>query len=333
MAITSIGDLSQTLSLKRQNAALKLLMQEKGQEVTTGRVADAGRALRGDFAPLAAIDTSLARLEGFLAATTEAGTVAGVMQTTLTTLSDLASDLASSLLTTAGSGLQQQVTSLGQDARQRLESAMGMLNTQFADKALFSGVESGRPPLPDAASFLTTLEGVVAGAVSAADVELMLTTWFEDPAGYAALYQGGAPRAAMEIGPGDQVTIDVTALDPGIRDTLKGLSMAALLDRGVLQGVPSGRADLARHAGLSLTDTASARTLLSAEVGLAEERILQAKTRNGAETSALQIARTTLVEAGPYEAATRLEQAETQLEALYSVTVRLSRLSLSDYLR
>lgn len=331
--MTSIGDLGQSLSMKRQNAALKLLLQEKGQEATTGRVADAGRALRGDFVPLAAIDTSLARLEGFRAATTEAGTAAGVMQTALTAMSDLASDLASSLLTAAGSGLQQQVTSLGQDARQRLETAIGVLNTQFAEKALFSGVETGRPPLPDAAAFLATLDGVVAGAGSAADVEVMLTAWFEDPGGYAALYQGGAPRAAMEIGSGERVLIDVTALDPGVRDTLKGLSMAALLDRGILQGQAVGRADLARRAGMSLTQTASARTLLQAEIGLAEARIDQAAMRNSAETSALQIARNSLVAADPYEAATALKQAETQLEALYSITVRLSRLSLADYLR
>jgi len=328
----SIGDLAQTLSMKRQNATLKLMMQEKGQEVTTGRVADAGRALRGDFAPLAAIDTSVARLEGFRAATTEAGTVASVMQTALTTLSDLSSQLASSLLTAAGSGLQQQITSLGQDARQRLETAIGVLNTQFADKALFSGIETGRPPLPDALAFLTTLEGVVAGAISAADVEEMLTGWFDSPTGYDATYQGGAPRAAMEIGPGEQVSISITARDEGIRNSLKGLAMAALLDRGVLQGQAVGRADLARRAGLSLTDTASARTLLSAELGIAEARIDQAATRNGAEMSALQIARTSLVAADPYEAATRLEQAETQLQALYSITVRLSRLSLADYL-
>jgi flagellar hook-associated protein 3 FlgL len=333
MTMTSIGDLAQTLSMKRQNAAMKLLMQEKGQELTTGRVADAGRSLRGDFSPLAAIDTSLARLTGFRAATTEAATLANVMQTALTTMSDLSSQLASSLLTAAGSGLQQQITSLGQDARQRLETAMGMLNTQFADKALFSGIVSEVPPLPDAATFLTTLESVVAGALSGADVETMLTTWFDDPAGYAALYQGGPPRAAMEVGPGEQVTIDITALDPGIKDTLKGLAMAALIDRGVLQGQPTGRADLARRAGLSLTDSASARTLLSAELGIAEARIDQAATRNAAETSALQIARTGLVASDPYEAATRLEQAETQLQALYSITVRLSRLSLADFLR
>lgn len=333
MSLTSVGDLGQSLSMKRQNAALRLLVQEKGQEATTGRVADAGRALRGDFAPLAAIDTSLARLEAFRAGTTEASTIASVLQSSLATLSEMSSDLASSLLTTAGSGLPQQVSALGQDARQRFETGIGVVNAQFADRALFSGVESGRTPLPDAATFLNTLEGVVAGAVSAADVELALTTWFEDPAGYAALYQGGAPRSALEIGPGEQVSIQVTALDPGIRDTLKGLGMAALLDRGVLQGQALGRADLARRAGLSLTETASARTLLASEIGIAEGRIEDAATRNSAETSALKIARNRLVEADPYEAATQLRQAETQIEALYSITVRLSRLTLSDYLR
>jgi flagellar hook-associated protein 3 FlgL len=35
----------------------------------------------------------------------------------------------------------------------------------------------------------------------------------------------------------------------------------------------------------------------------------------------------------PYEAATKLEAAQSQLEALYTVTARLSRLNLVDFLR
>jgi flagellar hook-associated protein 3 FlgL len=47
----------------------------------------------------------------------------------------------------------------------------------------------------------------------------------------------------------------------------------------------------------------------------------------------LEIARADLVAIDPFEAATRMEAAQTQLETLYSVTARLSRLSLVDFLR
>ena len=42
---------------------------------------------------------------------------------------------------------------------------------------------------------------------------------------------------------------------------------------------------------------------------------------------------TEIVAADPFDAATGLQAAEAQLEALYTLTARLSRLSLTEYLR
>ena len=54
--------------------------------------------------------------------------------------------------------------------------------------------------------------------------------------------------------------------------------------------------------------------------------------RNAAEASALQIARNGLVAADPYDTATAIQAVQTQIETLYTLTARLSRLSLTDYL-
>ena len=61
--------------------------------------------------------------------------------------------------------------------------------------------------------------------------------------------------------------------------------------------------------------------------------LLGASARNGAETSALEIARTDILAIDPYRTATELQSTETRLETLYTLTARLSRLSLSEYLR
>ena len=71
---------------------------------------------------------------------------------------------------------------------------------------------------------------------------------------------------------------------------------------------------------------------IRAMVGGFEGQIEGARARNGAEISALQIARSEIVRVDPYEAATELQAVETQLESLYAITARLSRLSLVDYL-
>ncbi len=332
MTMISLGDMAQSTMLRRQNTALKADMQAAANELTTGKVADIGRAVRGDFSALAAMDASLARLGAYRGATTEAGMMAGVMQTALGTISGLATGLASGLLTAAAAAQPAQVDAAGADARQRLGSALSALNTRLADRAIFSGTQTDRTPLPDADTLLIAVETATTGAVSGADVEAAVTAWFADPAGFAALYQGGPARSAKTIAPDETATLDITATDPGLRSTLAGLVMGALLDRGALPGQPNARADLAQRAGGALIASASDRIMVAARLGSVEARIEQASTRNAAETSALQIARLGVVAADPYEAAARLEAAETQLQSLYTITARLSRLSLVDYI-
>ncbi len=46
----------------------------------------------------------------------------------------------------------------------------------------------------------------------------------------------------------------------------------------------------------------------------------------------MEIARTELIGADPYDTATEMEAVQGQLETLYTVTARLSRLSLADFL-
>jgi flagellar hook-associated protein 3 FlgL len=89
---------------------------------------------------------------------------------------------------------------------------------------------------------------------------------------------------------------------------------------------------VARGFSVVLLEAADARGALAARIGTAQERIANATTRNSAEATALQIARIGIVSADPYEAATALTEAESQLDTLYAVTARLSRLSLANYL-
>mgnify|MGYP006193710875 CR=1 FL=1 len=57
------------------------------------------------------------------------------------------------------------------------------------------------------------------------------------------------------------------------------------------------------------------------------------QARNSAEITALELARAKIVSVDPFEAATKVKEAQTQLEMIYAVTARLSSLSLMEYLR
>ena len=137
-------------------------------------------------------------------------------------------------------------------------------------------------------------------------------------------------RAAVENAKAAQ---PVTAEDPAIRRTLAGLAMAGLLDRGLFSGSPDTRRHIAVMAGEVLHGSTDERVHLAAEVGHAEQRLAEAQARNGAEQAALGIARSALISADPFAAASGLEAARLQLETIYAVTARLSGMSLLGMLR
>lgn len=334
MSAISMGDMARSFMLRRHTADLKQTMQRLTNEVATGRVGDTAARVSGDLAPISGIDASLARLKGYGAVTAEAGLFTGAMQTALGAMNNLAAGLSNALISTSTGGSDALIDAAGKDAEQKLQTTVSMLNTRFGDRTLFAGTETTGTAMVDSDTLLTALTAAVAGAVSAQDVETAVTTWFASPTGYEALaYQGGNVLAALAIAPGEETSIDITANDPALRDTIKGLAMAALLNRGVLAGQSAGRQDLARRAGLSLLENQSDRTHVAARLGLVEAQIDAAATRNSNETTALQIARNGITEADPYETATRLDETEAQLEKIYAITARLSRLTLLDYLK
>ncbi len=160
-----------------------------------------------------------------------------------------------------------------------------------------------------------------------------MDAWFADAGGFAAtVYQGGDPLAPVPIGRDQSARIDVTALDPAIVGTIKSLAMASLLARGVLAGSDVARSDLAKRAGEDLAGNQSTMAELEARLGTTEANILAASVQNDAEKSALETARLGLLSVDPYETAAKLQEAQTQLETLFALTARMSRLSLVNYL-
>ena len=308
MSMISLGDLAQSFMLRRQNTDLKSDLQRLTTEMTTGQATDVGRHIGGDYAPLAGIDASLARLQGYKSATSEAGLLSGAMQTVLGAVEGMASSLGPQLLAASSAATTTQINAVGADARQKLGTAVALYNTDISGRALFAGKSTDGRATIDVDSLLAALGTEIIGATSAPDIETRVTAWFNAPAGYASLgYLGDDPLQPLAIAPGETADLGFTAADPGIRDTLKGLAMAALLDRGALAGNIQARADLARRAGENLLNSQTSRADMAARLGTAEGQISAATSRNSAETSALQIARNGITDVDPYETASKLE--------------------------
>lgn len=333
MTRISVGDASLTNILARQGADLRSQVLRASQEVTSGKHADIGAALRGDFSPLLAIDASLSRLAAYGSNTTDAAFQTAAQQSAIAGLSQLATGIGTALMAARNFSTPAQIDTLAADAKGRLASAIGLMNTQASGRAVFSGVATDQVPLGSIEDMLTALQTAATGATTAGQVSAAVNGWFSNPLGFGAFYQGGDPLSPAPIAAGEMADLSTTAMDPALRDTLAGFAMAALVDRGVLGGDATERGRLMQQAGQQLISTGDARTTLAARIGTVEAQIEAARTRNSAEETALGILRSDLGSVDPYEAGTRLQTIQSQLESLYLVTARVSRLSLAEYLR
>jgi flagellar hook-associated protein 3 FlgL len=161
-----------------------------------------------------------------------------------------------------------------------------------------------------------------------------ISAWFDAPSGYATTaYLGGPAAQDLPISPRDKVWLGVTADDPAFRAAIKGLATAALVDDSALGFSDDQRKALANRAGETVLSATDALVGLGARLGISEARIDTAQSRNQAELLSLEMAQSDLTGSDPYALATELEAVQTNLEMLYSITARLSRLHLTDFIR
>jgi flagellar hook-associated protein 3 FlgL len=332
----SLGDLAQSFMLRRHNATTRQDISRLAEEVATGRTSDVAARLSGSFSYLADIERNLGRLQGYRTSTSEAGTFAAGMQAALGRVQDIGSDLSTRLIESASSGIATVTAAAARDAVDSLDRIVSALNTQIGGRSLFAGNATATAPLVSAEVLRAEMLATVAGQTTADGVQAALDTWFDAASGgFQSLAYTGANSGLdpFHLGPHETVDLDLTAGAPEIRSILKQVGLAAIAADQSLPLSPDVRADLMRRSAEGLIAVQDDLTGLRADLGFAEARIEDSKVRQEAEASSLEIARNALLGVDPFDVATRLTDAQQRLESLYAVTARLSRLTLSDFLR
>ncbi len=337
MKYISVGDMSQTYLMRRHNVQLKTTMSRLSDELVTGISKDLGTKVGGDFTALAAIDRSLARADAFKQVATETGLVAGTQQDALETIQGHAEAIGATLVTAAFSASPSMVNSGAQDAGERFEAIVDALNVNVAGRYVFSGTTTDTKPVASADAIMTELETLVNGMTSATDIIAAVDDWFDAASGgggYLDLgYLGSADSLApVRLSETDKTQLTITAADESLRDTLKGFAMATLVARNLVPDDTSVRALLIGAAGERILSSEAGVTELRSGLGMSEAIISDAQARNSAQQTSLGIARKDLIGVDEYETATALEAAQSQMETLYTLTSRLTQLSLTDYL-
>jgi flagellar hook-associated protein 3 FlgL len=316
----AIGD------LRRQSEAAR-------SEVVTGRIADLPKALGrsvGEAQLLRkAVDDIALRKEGIALANLRAN----VAQRMLGDIGSGAAALNADMTAAIGRGDEKAIAVAAEQARGALETAFARINARIEGKAVFAGDAAGGAALGSMATLLADVAAIYTGAADPAQLEADLDFYFNDPAGGFAttIYQGGSgDLASIEIADGERVNAAARADEAPIRDLLRGLALAATAGAAP----PSALRDAAlASAGANMLTGADGVIDIRTRIGVEQQQTEAASTRLENEETAMTEAYNAATSRDPYEAASRLQALESQLNASYLVTARLSQLTLANYLR
>jgi flagellar hook-associated protein 3 FlgL len=129
---------------------------------------------------------------------------------------------------------------------------------------------------------------------------------------------------------GYEISYGVRADDPAMRELLQGLYMLASVPYG---SVPEDAYIAWQDEAVSHINAGFQGVIdLSAELGYKQSVVNNAITQHEAAIVQINNQVATLEAADPFETALRLSQLQTQLEATFSLTARMSELSLTKFL-
>lgn len=336
MNIPSLGDLANDFMMRRQNTALKTNLQRLTEEITTGRTTDTGQHLNGRLGALAGFQHDLSMLKAHRLNVSEATIQADTMQTALGNIQNQLTDLGNvaALSSTGATPLDLDVTA--GKAAAVLDAVVASLNTHVSGRAVFSGTEITRSPLSSSQDILNDLRSAVSGMTTSADVLLAADAFFDTPGGAfeTALYHGADEYLAPQsLGAGETVALNIRADDKALREVIKTVALTALAnDPGMSLDQFESR-DMMQELTQRTLAGHDDITRIQADLGYAQERLANATVRITTELTSVELASNELVAVDPYQTAIELESVQVQLEMLYTVTARSSRLSLMNFLK
>ncbi|TMM52487.1 flagellin [Sulfitobacter sabulilitoris] len=330
----SLGDLAQSFAQQRRSVAIRENMARLTQELSSGQVADVRQVLGGNTSYMTGIERSLDVLSAFSIANTEASQFAGGMQLALERVQDVTGQIANDLITSGAQSFGVLAGAPSDSAQAQLDTIINVLNGTVAGRSLFAGQATDRAPLASAEVLLDGVRTAVAGQTTPEDIRTAAQAWFDDPAGFVATMYSGADTALepFQLSENDRIALTTTADDPAFRVLMRDLAVAALADDPALGLSRADQVDLFKLTGTGLLSSQNQLTDVRARIGFAEQRIEDVSARNAAEKTGLEYAKGALLSVDPFEVATRLEEAQIQLQSLYSATVRTSQLSLVNFL-
>lgn len=336
MSFSAISDLAGSWAMKRQQQATKFELNQSAKELTTGKKAMSKIADAGEIGRVFAIDKALETGTRYRQAMAQGQVRMEAAQASLATIRGKARDLSMGVL--AGLGGQGMPSTMARAATAEgiLSEMVSRLNGEVAGRALFAGAAVDRAALKSSDTILTDVRGIMAGAADPATALADVKAYFDDPAGGFAttIYQGSTEDdAPIAMANGESVAGAVRADAQPLRDALRQVAIIAAVSADSSSYSESEIRSLLNAPASENLSTNDKLITLQEKLGIDQELVKRGVTRNEAERMRLNVARNEVASADEFESAARFESLKVQMESIYTVTARLSKMSLINFLR
>ena len=334
MMVRSYGDMAQYLFLRNRSVDLNDTLDTLTQEISTGIASNLPEKLGGDLGFVADLERSIAKMDSYQVAAQETALFASTAQTFISRINDNAQSIGTDILALTAGTNDTTTQNLADQARVYLDSTISNLNGQLSGRSLFSGTDTAAVPLESSSTMMAALQAEVSGLTDPDDIVTAVEDWFNDPTGFDVVMYNGASTdvAPVRIGSAEEVSISLRADDDRFKDAMMGFALGALAGDDTLGLTPGEAGDLLDRAGVRIVAAQTSLTEVQADLGFIEHRIEETETRNAAALTSMSVTLNDLILADTAESASRLEEVQFQLEALYTITARSSQLNLLNYM-
>jgi flagellar hook-associated protein 3 FlgL len=332
-------------------STLQTKLVQAETEQTTGLLADPVQSLGSQIGLSESLQSQAASLANMQSSNTIADTTLSVSQNALTSIASDAQTFINSLVSAQGSG---EVGTLPAQAKSLLDSFTSYMNTASAGAFVFGGTNSSVAPManysgpalsptaqtPQAATGnafnaeLTALGNVQPGDITSTQMQSFLSggfaNLFADPAWTTNWSQASSTGTSAVISPGQSVPTTVTANNNAFRELASAYTSIA--DLGLTNFTSSTQQAVLTSALKQVSAAAQGITDMQTTLGFSQSQVTKANSALQTQASTVNNTLNQLEGVDPYEAATKLTELTTQLETAYSLTNRISKLGLVNYL-
>jgi len=282
-------------------------------QISTGDTAQTYSQIAPQTAQLEQFRTEASQQQGFI---NTINTVSTNMQAMSQSLNQILNQVQSFESTLANDAYNTAQPTIQAQAQTLLTQVAGYLNTQGVTGYLFSGTNTTTPPVD--------LTALPQGAAAT------LTTAVGGPPSSGGYYAGGANIPPVKIDTQVSVNYGVTADNPVFEQIIRVLNFVG--QNGPFSSTnPVDQANVTQ-AGQMLANATQSLTGIAGNLALQQAQMNTAKTVHQSTLNIAQNGISNIVNVNQATAISQLQSLETQIQASYTATSQISKLSLVNFM-